>query len=110
MTTCGRPERVRILVVSNLYPSTRHPGFGTFVASRVAALRAEGADVRLVANRDPAVHRRVARKYASLAFHAGGFAIRARLRREHIDVVEAHIAYPTGLVARPVAAALGALL
>jgi len=41
---------------------------------------------------------------------AGTFAVRARFRREHVDVVEAHIAYPTGLVARPVAAALGAPL
>jgi glycosyltransferase involved in cell wall biosynthesis len=41
---------------------------------------------------------------------AGGFAVRSRLERERIDIVEAHIAYPTGLIARPVAAALGAPL
>ena len=78
--------------------------------ARVEALRALGVDVRLVANRDPAVHRRVAAKYASLAMSAGRSAVAARLRGRHVDIVEAHIAYPTGLIARPAAALLGAPL
>ena len=110
MTTCGRPERVRILVISNLYPSPRHPAFGTFVQARVDALRALGADVDVVAIRDPAVHHRIAAKYASLGWAAGLAAVRCRLRRHPFDIVEAHIAYPTGVVARPVAAIVGAPL
>jgi glycosyltransferase involved in cell wall biosynthesis len=101
---------VRILVISNLYPSPAHPAFGTFVEARVAALRGLGADVVVVANRDPAVHRRIAAKYASLAWAAGRAAASARLRGRHVDVVEAHIAYPTGLIARPAAWLLGAPL
>lgn len=101
---------MRILVVSNLYPSPAHPGFGTFVEARVAALESAGAEVQVEAIRDPAVHRRVAAKYASLAIRSGRAAVVARLRRRRIDVVEAHIAYPTGLLARPVAALLGAPL
>ncbi len=110
MTTCGRPERVRILVISNLYPSPAHPAFGTFVEARVAALRALGVDVRVVANRDPVVHRRIVGKYASLAWATGLAAIGARLGGRHVDIVEAHIAYPTGLVARPAARLVGAPL
>ena len=110
MTTCGRPERVRILVISNLYPSPAHPAFGTFVKARVDALRALGADVRVVANRDPAVHRRIVGKYASLAWAAGLAVTGDRVRGRRFDVVEAHIAYPTGLIARPVAALAGARL
>jgi glycosyltransferase involved in cell wall biosynthesis len=101
---------VRILVISNLYPSPEHPAFGTFVEARVEALRALGADVRLVANRDPAVGRRIAAKYASLALSAGRAAFAARFGARHVDIVEAHIAYPTGLVARPAAALVGAPL
>jgi glycosyltransferase involved in cell wall biosynthesis len=101
---------VRILVISNLYPSPAHPAFGTFVEARVAALRALGADVRVVANRDPAVHRRIALKYASLAVAAGRAAAVLRLRGRRVDAVEAHIAYPTGLIARPAAWFLGAPL
>jgi glycosyltransferase involved in cell wall biosynthesis len=101
---------MRILVLSNLYPSPRHPAFGTFVAARVAALRAAGASVDLVAIHDPAARRRVVRKYASLSVRAIAFATLARARGKRVDVVEAHIAYPTGLVARPVARMLGAPL
>jgi glycosyltransferase involved in cell wall biosynthesis len=110
MTTCGRPERVRILVISNLYPSAAHPAFGTFVGAHVDALRDLGAEVRVAAIREPAVHRRVAAKYASLAVASGRAALGARLRGQRVDIVEAHIAYPTGLIARPVAALLGAPL
>ena len=78
--------------------------------ARVEALRALGADVRVVANRDPAVHQRVTAKYASLAMSAGLAAARARLRGPRIDIVEAHIAYPTGLIARPAARLVGAPL
>ncbi len=101
---------MRILVISNLYPSPKHPAFGTFVHARVVALRALGADVRVVANRDPAVHQRVAGKYASLALSAGLASAGARLRGPRFDIVEAHIAYPTGLIARPAARLIGAPL
>jgi glycosyltransferase involved in cell wall biosynthesis len=101
---------MRILVVTNLHPSPAHPAFGTFVAARIDALRALGNEVEVVAIRDPAVHRRIAAKYASLALTAGARAVADRLRRRRVDVVEAHIAYPTGLIARPVAWLLGAPL
>lgn len=90
---------MKILVVSNLYPSERNPGFGTFVASRVEALTRAGQHVEVVAITDPAVHRRVARKYVSLTVRAIATAVRARLSRRPFDVVEAHIAFPTGLIA-----------
>ena len=87
-----------------------HPAFGTFVEARVEALRALGAEVRVAAIRDPAVHRRVAAKYGSLAWASGRAALESRIRGPRFDMVEAHIAYPTGLIARPVAALAGAPL
>jgi glycosyltransferase involved in cell wall biosynthesis len=101
---------VRVLVISNLYPSAAHPGFGTFVAAHVEALRAQGVDVRVVANRDPRVHRGIVTKYGSLGRATARATLGTLKRGQHIDVIEAHIAYPTGMIARPAARLLGAPL
>ena len=100
----------RILVVTNLYPTPRHPAFGTFVGARVAAMRRAGATVAVAAITDPSLHRNVARKYVRLAMSAGWTALSARLRGRPYDVVETHIAFPTGLVAWPIATLGGARL
>ena len=110
----GSPPRARrparILVVTNLYPTPAHPAFGTFVGARVGAMRKAGTTVAVAAITDPALHRNVARKYLRLAVTAAWAALSARLRRRPYDVVEAHIAFPTGLVAWPVATLGGARL
>jgi glycosyltransferase involved in cell wall biosynthesis len=110
----GSPPRARraarILVVTNLYPTPAHPAFGTFVGARVGAMRKAGATVAVAAITDPALHRNVARKYLRLAVAAAWAALSARLRRRPYDVVEAHIAFPTGLVAWPIATLGGARL
>ena len=80
------------------------------MAARVAALRAAGASVDVVAIHEPIARRRVVRKYASLTVRSIAYVARSRARGRKVDVVEAHIAFPTGLVARPVAALLGASL
>jgi teichuronic acid biosynthesis glycosyltransferase TuaC len=41
-------DELRVLVVTNIYPSGRDPSEGTFVASQVESLRAAGIDVRLL--------------------------------------------------------------
>lgn len=98
-TRLPRGNEMRILVVTNLYPSARHPAFGTFMRTRVEGLLRAGQRVTLVANTDPAVHRGRTRKYASLAVAAVAASVRVRLARSRFDVVEAHIAFPTGLIA-----------
>lgn len=97
------PGPLRVLVVSNLYPSKARPTFGTFMAVRVDALRRAGVEVGLAAIRDEDPHRRIAQKYLRLAADAMRHGIRALLARRRYDVVEAHIAFPTGLLAWPVA-------
>jgi glycosyltransferase involved in cell wall biosynthesis len=72
------------------------------VAARVRALERAGHHVDVVAIRDVEPHRRVARKYVGLALRVARRAIWA-LPRTRYDVVEAHIAYPTGVVAWPAA-------
>jgi hypothetical protein len=61
---------MRILVISNLYPSPRSPSFGAFVANRVAALRDAGADVQVTAITSASVHKQRVRKYASLTLRS----------------------------------------
>lgn len=92
---------MRIVVVTNLWPTAARPGWGTFVAARVAALRAAGHAVTVVAPGAGGALRR----YLGLLVHSCGVMITARGRR-HPDIVEAHIGYPTGVIAWPVAAAL----
>jgi glycosyltransferase involved in cell wall biosynthesis len=106
-----RPRRApRILVVTNLYPTRAHPAFGTFVGARVGAMRRAGATVAVAAITDPSPHRNVARKYLRLALVGARAALSARLGRRPFDVVETHIAFPTGLVAWPIATLGGARL
>jgi glycosyltransferase involved in cell wall biosynthesis len=93
------PRPLHILVVTNLYPSPAHPAFGTFVGAHVAALRAFGMSVDVVAILDDRAHQRVVRKYVGLVAKATRAALRARSRGRRYDIVEAHIAFPTGFVA-----------
>ena len=99
-----------ILIIANLYPDERQPTFGTFIAEHASALRRAGAEVEVVAITGVAVGRAFARKYLWLAARAIGYALRARIRRRLPQVVEAHVAYPTALLAWPVARLLGASL
>lgn len=40
----GRGRPLRVLTVTNLYPSPHHPSYGSFVASQVESLREEGIE------------------------------------------------------------------
>ena len=86
---------MRILLVSNMYPSPERPEYGVFVARLADALRARGNDVRDVVlhagDRGPVS---TPRAYAGLARQA-----RAAVADHRPDVVYAHFLVPTGLVA-----------
>lgn len=85
---------LRVLLVSNMYPSARDVRFGRFVADSVGGLRALGADVRTVvvtdSRRGPV---RAALKYAVLF----GRTLTAAVRGDY-DVVHAHFLFPTGVI------------
>jgi len=87
---------MRILVISNMYPSEAHPVFGAFVQRQVEALRASGVDVDIVANYQKAAGVIVnLPKYARLTWRA----LRAA-RRGAYDVIHAHFIYPTSIIGR----------
>jgi glycosyltransferase involved in cell wall biosynthesis len=101
---------LRILVISNLFPDTRQPTFGTFIAAHVAALRRAGADVQVAAIRGVRVHESIGPKYLRLALESVGKALAAAFRGRRFRIVEAHIAFPTAVVAWPIARLIGAKL
>ena len=94
---------MRILIVTNAYPSAERPSFGIYVARLVAALERAGHDIVLVSSSELGGGRlRTLRKYARLALRA-----RAAARRSRPDVVWGHFLVPTGTIARRAARAVG---
>ncbi len=94
---------MRILLVSNMWPSERSSVFGSFVERQVRGLRDAGARVTVVANDDPRPGRlRALRKYAALSRRA-----RAQARRGSFDIVVGHYLYPTAAFARAAARIAG---
>jgi glycosyltransferase involved in cell wall biosynthesis len=85
----GPVPRLRLLVVSNMYPTAEEPWYGSFVRDQVDDLRAEGIDVRLLhfdGRRD------------ALNYLRAALALRRVVRRERFDLVHAHYGL-TGAVA-----------
>jgi phosphatidylinositol alpha-1,6-mannosyltransferase len=85
---------MKILVITNMWPGSRVPWFGIFVAGRVAAYRRLGATVGVAGIDDPrsGLVRRIA-KYLGLM--ARSLATGFRLRP---DVIEAHYLVPTAAI------------
>jgi glycosyltransferase involved in cell wall biosynthesis len=86
---------MRILLVSNMYPSPDRPEYGVFVARMAEALETRGHDVNEV------VLHAGARGPISTPWAYAGLARQARaaVARHRPDVVYAHFLVPTGLVA-----------
>ncbi|MDP9255104.1 MAG: glycosyltransferase [Actinomycetota bacterium] len=78
----GRSDRgIRVLVVTNMYPTPAEPDFGCFVRDQVDDLRRLGVDVTVLAF-DGRSHRR--------RYLAATPRLRRALRRDRYDVVHAH--------------------
>lgn len=90
---------LRILLITNMWPSEANPVFGVFVERHVRALRDAGAQVTVVANTDTRTGGlAAARKYASLALRSWWAA-----RRGRHDAIVGHYLYPTATFARAAA-------
>jgi len=87
---------MRILLISNMYPSPKRPEFGVFVQSLAEELKRRGHDVDEAVLRDTrAGPLRTPLKYLHLLISASIAA-----RRERPDVIYAHFLVPTGAIAR----------
>ena len=95
----GRARPLRLLVVSNMWPSEDDSVFGVFVERNVRALRVAGASVTVVANSDSRTGGlAAARKYSALWVRAWLAA-----RRGRYDAVVGHYLYPTAAIAHSAA-------
>lgn len=95
----GRHERLRVLVVSNMYPSARDVRYGNFVKDSVESMRMLGVDVGVVAVTEPRSGPvRSAAKYAGLFARVVGAALSGGY-----DAVHAHFLFPTGSAGRAAA-------
>jgi glycosyltransferase involved in cell wall biosynthesis len=89
MPTASDRQGLRILVLTNMYPTPAEPEFGCFVRDQVDDLKALGVRVAVLA-----FDGRPARRRYLTAVHV----LRAALRRTRFDVVHAHYGL-TGAVA-----------
>ena len=90
MTRSTADGRLRVLVVTNIYPRLRAPFYGTFVHDEVTALREAGLDVDVLA-----VDGRRSRRAYAAAFPR----LWRRLARRRYDLIHAHHAF-AGVIAR----------
>jgi glycosyltransferase involved in cell wall biosynthesis len=90
---------LRVLIITNLYPDARLPAFGTFVAGHAEALRQAGAEVEVIAITGVPAQTAILRKYVSLFIRTITGSVRALVHRRRPQIVEAHVAYPTAILA-----------
>jgi len=83
------PPRLRLLLISSLYPTPDRPDVGPFVERRVADARTHGTIVRVVA---------AASYRGSVAIRYSRLAWAAMTARGTFDGVETHVLFPTGLI------------
>lgn len=80
---------MKILVLTNMYPTSSHPAFGTFVADQVDSLRRLGVGVDVLFL-DP--------RQTRLNYLRGPACLHRRIRAEHYELIHAHYVF-CGVVA-----------
>ncbi|MDA3130929.1 glycosyltransferase [Aliibacillus thermotolerans] len=89
---------MRILMLSNMYPTEKAPSFGIFVKNQVEALMNENQVVDVLAITNPEAGKKNVMKKYSTWFLQGLKLLIAKGKR--YDIVHAHYAFPSGLPAR----------
>lgn len=88
----------KILVISTMYPSRRHPSFGIFIRNHVQALEKRGYQIDVAAVRDPRMnHWMIVKKY--VVWFAKLFFIFLTKGKTY-DLIHAHYVFPSGWAAR----------
>ncbi|PYF07592.1 glycosyltransferase [Ureibacillus chungkukjangi] len=85
----------KVLVISNMYPSSEHLSFGIFVKNQVDALKKEQIDVIVAANNNPATGKKnTILKYSKWALSVFSKAMK---ERKLISITHAHYVFPSGV-------------
>ncbi|MEV9640648.1 glycosyltransferase [Mammaliicoccus sciuri] len=86
----------KVVIFSNMYPSTEHPTYGIFVKNQVELLKNSGLDVKVIAINEPGKGpiEKIA-KYISWVTQSLTYLIR---HKKKIGITHAHYAFPTGIL------------
>ena len=86
----------KILVISNMYPTSDHLSFGIFVKNQVTALEKAGLDVEIAVNTNPATGKKnTIVKYAKWGFST---LMKGLKNRKSIVLTHAHYVFPSGML------------
>lgn len=86
----------KILVISNMYPTSDHLSFGIFVKNQVTALEKAGLDVEIAVNTNPATGKKnTITKYAKWGLST---LMKGLKYRNTIDITHAHYVFPSGML------------
>ncbi len=86
----------KIVVFSNMYPSTQHPTFGLFVKKQVGLLQSAGIEVDVIAIQDPGKGKFTAlKKYMTWFVRSYLYMMK---NRKNLSLTHAHYAFPTGIL------------
>ncbi|MFS0575614.1 glycosyltransferase [Sporosarcina sp. 179-K 3D1 HS] len=86
----------KIVVFSNMYPSSDHPTYGIFVKNQVNLLKSAGLDVDVIAIEEPGKGKiQTLKKYAGWFFRSLANLMK---NKKKISLTHAHYAFPTGLL------------
>ncbi|PID21955.1 glycosyl transferase family 1 [Sporosarcina sp. P3] len=86
----------KVVVFSNMYPSTEHPTYGIFVKNQVEQVKNEGVNVKVIAIHDPGKGKiGKITKYLSWGMQSLLYVLQ---HKKNISITHAHYAFPTGLV------------
>lgn len=86
----------KVVVFSNMYPSSEHPTFGLFVKNQVKLLESAGLDVDVVAIQDTRKGKKAAlKKYITWFIRSFIYMMK---NRKNLSLTHAHYAFPTGFL------------
>lgn len=89
-------SKMDVLVISNMYPSSKNVSFGIFVKNQVEALRGKGLNIDVLAIDDHRMERKyVVKKYLKWLFY---FFFKVGFSRKKYDIIHAHYVFPSGLL------------
>ncbi|WP_284138993.1 glycosyltransferase [Virgibacillus sp. LDC-1] len=90
-------RKERILIISTMYPSSKHPVFGVFVENQVRALKEKGMLVDVIAVQNPSSNKKaVLQKYMMWIMRTGWTLV---TKGKKYTIIHAHYIFPSGLCA-----------
>src|SRR5438874_11912299 len=79
-----RSARMKVLVMTAMYPTPANPAFGSFVRTQAESLKRAGVDIEVLV---------LGGRFRKLIYPQGIFQLRGRLAGSSIDLVHAHYSY-----------------